>query len=117
MGGQRRRRRGADSSRRAVGSRDGLDGKTDRQPFHTERRRGSAHKTIRDQDHQGTVFAEATIGWCGAAMTPSASNEGPFLGVDIGGTKVAVGLVGRDGQILKQARKPMVANGTAEAGL
>jgi len=50
-------------------------------------------------------------------MTPSASNEGPFLGVDIGGTKVAVGLVGRDGQILKQARKPMVANGTAEAGL
>ena len=37
------------------------------------------------------------------------------LGVDIGGTKVAVGLVDRDGKILTQGRKPMVANGTAEA--
>ena len=41
----------------------------------------------------------------------------PVLGVDIGGTKVAVGLVDRDGKILAQGRKPMVANGTAEAGL
>jgi len=39
------------------------------------------------------------------------------LGVDIGGTKVAVGLVDRNGKILTQGRKPMVANGTAEAGL
>ena len=37
------------------------------------------------------------------------------LGVDIGGTKVAVGLVDRDGKILSQGRKPMVAHGTAEA--
>ena len=50
-------------------------------------------------------------------MTLSATNEGPILGVDIGGTKVAVGLVGRDGKILTQSRKPMIANGTAEAGL
>lgn len=41
----------------------------------------------------------------------------PILGVDIGGTKVAVGLVDRQGKILTQARKPMVANGTAAAGL
>jgi glucokinase len=41
----------------------------------------------------------------------------PLLGVDIGGTKVAVGLVERDGKILHQGRKPMVASGTAEAGL
>ena len=40
-----------------------------------------------------------------------------FLGVDIGGTKVAVGTVNRDGVILHQARKPMLANGTAEDGL
>ncbi|HEY3975300.1 MAG TPA: ROK family protein [Candidatus Sulfotelmatobacter sp.] len=40
----------------------------------------------------------------------------PILGVDIGGTKVAVGLVDHDGKILAQARKPMVANSTAEAG-
>jgi glucokinase len=39
------------------------------------------------------------------------------LGVDVGGTKVAVGLVDRDGKILAQGRKPMVANGSAEAGL
>ncbi|MGC1646710.1 MAG: ROK family protein [Candidatus Sulfotelmatobacter sp.] len=41
----------------------------------------------------------------------------PVLGVDVGGTKVAVGLVDRNGKILAQGRNPMVANGTAEAGL
>ncbi len=41
----------------------------------------------------------------------------PVLGVDVGGTKVAVGLVDREGKILAQSRKPMVANSTAEAGL
>ena len=38
-----------------------------------------------------------------------------MLGVDIGGTKVAVGLVDPDGKILSQGRKPMIAQGTAEA--
>jgi glucokinase len=42
---------------------------------------------------------------------------GPFLGVDIGGTKVAVGIVDGEGKILAQGRKPMIANSTAEAGL
>lgn len=42
--------------------------------------------------------------------------RGPYLGVDIGGTKVAVGVVDDDGKILSQTRTPMVANGTAEAG-
>lgn len=41
----------------------------------------------------------------------------PIIGVDIGGTKVAVGLVDREGKILQQGRKPMVANGTANAAL
>ncbi len=40
-----------------------------------------------------------------------------ILGVDIGGTKIAVGLVDRAGKILKQTRTPMIGNGTAEAGL
>jgi glucokinase len=39
------------------------------------------------------------------------------LGVDIGGTKIAVGLVDRDGKLLTQTRTRMIANGTAEAGL
>lgn len=39
----------------------------------------------------------------------------PVLGVDIGGTKIAVGLVNRDGKILKQGRKPMFTSGTADA--
>jgi glucokinase len=39
------------------------------------------------------------------------------LGVDIGGTKVAVGVVDGRGKILTQGRKPMVASGSAEAGL
>ena len=50
-------------------------------------------------------------------MTADSKQSGPFLGVDIGGTKVAVGLVDRVGKILTQGRKPMVANGTAEAAL
>ena len=40
-----------------------------------------------------------------------------LLGVDIGGTKVAAGLVDESGGILQQARGPMVANGTASEGL
>ncbi len=39
------------------------------------------------------------------------------LGVDIGGTKIAVGIVDRAGKILAQGRRPMVANGTPEAAL
>src|SRR5271157_400032 len=50
-------------------------------------------------------------------MTQQANPKGPILGVDIGGTKVAVGLVDSGGQILTQARQPMLANGTAEAAL
>jgi len=44
-----------------------------------------------------------------------ASANNVVLGVDIGGTKVAVGLVDRNGNILTQGRKPMIANGTPEA--
>ena len=43
--------------------------------------------------------------------------ESAVLGVDIGGTKVAVGIVDGDGKILSQDRKPMRASGTAEDGL
>jgi glucokinase len=39
------------------------------------------------------------------------------LGVDIGGTKIAVGIVDGSGKILAQGRTPMVANGTPEAAL
>jgi glucokinase len=46
----------------------------------------------------------------------SLKQDAPVLGVDIGGTKVAVGLVDPEGKILKQSRSPMSANGTAEEG-
>jgi len=42
-------------------------------------------------------------------------NARSVLGVDIGGTKIAVGIVDRAGKILAQGRTPMVANGTPEA--
>jgi glucokinase len=50
-------------------------------------------------------------------MTGTSQHSGPILGVDIGGTKVAVGLVDREGKILSQGRQPMVANSTPEAAL
>jgi glucokinase len=40
-----------------------------------------------------------------------------IIGVDIGGTKVAAGLVDGDGKILSQVRQPMVARGEPEAAL
>jgi glucokinase len=50
-------------------------------------------------------------------MTADSNVGCSILGVDIGGTKVAVGLVDFDGKILAQARRPMVANGTPQAAL
>jgi glucokinase len=50
-------------------------------------------------------------------MTQGENKDGFVLGVDIGGTKVAVGLVDRAGKISTHTRSPMVAHGTAEAGL
>jgi len=44
----------------------------------------------------------------------TAKSDAPILGVDIGGTKVAVGIVSPDGKIFSQERAPMVATGTAE---
>jgi glucokinase len=45
------------------------------------------------------------------------THDGLVVGVDIGGTKVAVGLVDCNGEIKTQTRTPMVANGTAADGL
>ena len=40
-----------------------------------------------------------------------------YIGVDIGGTKVAAGLVNQQGKILDKTRTPMQARGTAEEAL
>ncbi len=40
-----------------------------------------------------------------------------FVGVDVGGTKVAAGLVNADGEIVSQTRIPMVSTASAEEGL
>lgn len=50
-------------------------------------------------------------------MTSNGTSDTAILGVDIGGTKVAVGLVNAEGEILKQGRAPMAANGSAEDAL
>ena len=44
-------------------------------------------------------------------------SERLYVGVDVGGTKVAAGLVNAEGQILSQIRVPMVSHSSAEAGL
>ena len=69
--------------------------------------RQRADQAVRDQDRGSAILRCGHAGG-GKAMSP------PILGVDIGGTKVAVGIVDRDGKILAQGRKPMVANGTAK---
>jgi glucokinase len=50
-------------------------------------------------------------------MTESASRDSGVIGVDIGGTKIAAGLVGPSGAIEYQARVPMVCNNGAGSGL
>lgn len=47
----------------------------------------------------------------------TAGKESVFVGVDIGGTKVAAGLVNSNGDILSQQRVPMVSDSSAEEGL
>ncbi len=49
-------------------------------------------------------------------MTSSSDQQGSVIGVDIGGTKVAAGMVDASGKILTQLRKPMAAHDDAEAG-
>jgi glucokinase len=49
-------------------------------------------------------------------MTGSSDQQGPVIGVDIGGTKIAAGMVDASGKILTQLRTPMAANGGPEAG-
>ena len=50
-----------------------------------------------------------------AAVTPRP--RGLVIGVDVGGSKVAAGLIDDHGEILWQTRLAMVSNGTASAGL
>src|SRR6266567_5738947 len=50
-------------------------------------------------------------------MNTGSPPQGIFLGVDVGGTKVAAGLVNAAGEILSQQRVTMVSNDSAERGL
>jgi glucokinase len=50
-------------------------------------------------------------------MTQRRDQDGLVIGVDIGGTKVAAGIVDATGKILTQLRQPMPANDGPEAGL
>jgi glucokinase len=50
-------------------------------------------------------------------MNQIPAQQGLFVGVDVGGTKVAAGLVDANGEIISQTRVPMVSTGSAEEGL
>src|SRR3981081_3037287 len=50
-------------------------------------------------------------------MTPPSDGKAAIIGVDIGGTKVAVGLVDPSGKIITQERRPMVATSGPEPAL
>ncbi|HEY6185480.1 MAG TPA: ROK family protein [Terriglobales bacterium] len=45
------------------------------------------------------------------------ADGGLYVGVDIGGTKVAAGIVNHKGEITRQAKSPMASHGTAAEGL
>jgi glucokinase len=60
------------------------------------------------------VAAEQTTA---VTLVMTDAREGLVVGVDVGGTKVAAGLVDRDGEIRAQTRAPMVGNGDASDGL
>jgi glucokinase len=60
------------------------------------------------------VAAEQTTA---VTLVMTEAREGLVVGVDVGGTKVAAGLVDRDGEIRTQTRAPMVGNGEASDGL
>ena len=51
------------------------------------------------------------------ANTPTDDAHSVVVGVDIGGTKVASGVVSASGEILRQTKSPMLVNGDAAAGL
>jgi glucokinase len=57
----------------------------------------------------------------GSTRSLSSSNnsrsDGLFIGVDIGGTKIAAGIVDREGRIIVDSRRPMVPDRGANAGL
>jgi glucokinase len=50
-------------------------------------------------------------------MSSKIAGSDLFVGVDIGGTKVAAGIVDSHGKILSQTRSPMNCHGTGEEGL
>jgi len=50
-------------------------------------------------------------------MKNLSANSHVYVGVDIGGTKIAAGLVDEGGRILTQMRMPMMANADAAAGV
>src|SRR4051794_26884382 len=109
MGGQARRCNSATAARGRIRDGDGSHGETHGLAIAERQQCESSDQALRDQNGRGEVFQWAA--GSGEAMSTS------ILGVDIGGTKVAVGIVDSEGKILTQGRKPMVANGTAQAGL
>ena len=50
-------------------------------------------------------------------MTNTAPNERVIIGVDIGGTKIAAGLVDNQGAILTQRRTPMISHRDAASAV
>ena len=50
-------------------------------------------------------------------MQTVSADGGLYVGVDIGGTKVAAGIVNHKGEIYRQTKAPMTAHGTAAVGL
>src|SRR5262245_13245118 len=114
MGWERRKCNFSSAAGCTVGARDKSDGEANRRFAGYQLRTHAPHQAIRDQNRRNQIRWNASRGRVGSMMTET--GKGPYLGVDIGGTKVAVGVVDDCGKILSQTRTPMAANGTAETG-
>jgi glucokinase len=60
---------------------------------------------------------QMTAGTLQSTESSTKSGDGLIIGVDIGGTKVAAGLVNSKGEIRRQTKAPMSTHGSAQAGL
>src|ERR1700722_20530404 len=117
MGGQRRRCEPRAECRCEVGGGNRSDGTAYLKSHCRGLHREGADEAVRDQDGEGATWHSQDGREPGDERRPiTMSKDSVMLGVDIGGTKIAVGLVDNSGKILAHDGNPIMPNGPPEGG-